>query len=152
MSLSKKATLRSKVELDFSGMKFEPTWDGKNKVFTFGLEDPITMMGSTTYNNLATQERDQTPKVTDAVTVKIMDIDLDAAEDEFITEGEGTEDSPIRIIGYKGTKLVLDVSKPRYNQINGMEQQPCHLWLKSTRFSETPRATMNREPAKMSGE
>ena len=151
MSLSKNITKRQKVNLSFTGMQFNPTWDGQNKVFTFGVEDPITMPGSTTYNNLATKERDQIPKVTDSEYVKILDEDMDFAEDEFLVEGAGTEDDPHRIVGYSGSKLVLDVSKPRYNQIDGREQQPCHLWLRKVKFSETPRATMDQPASKMNG-
>ena len=141
MSLSKKLLARVEVGISFiGGHQDAATYDGEDRVFTFKLENPITRVGSTLYDDYATGKRGVQTQIEDADVVHVMAGDLDLAEDEFTVEDDGQGGTVIT--GYKGTKLLLDVSKPKFNRINGKVTSPAKLWLRPVKFSESPRMTL----------
>jgi len=137
LKLSQRLKQRKELNLEFKpGFQSKITFEGDNEVFTFHLTSPVSMTGSTKFHNLLTNKVDDIPSVEDCETVYIMGDLLDKFSDKFeIEESEGS----ITIKGYKGSELLLDVSKPKFNSFKGTITEPAKLWLRSERFADTPR-------------
>ena len=135
MSLSQNLRKRKELNLEFTGMTYEITFEGDKYRYTFKLSEPMSKIGSTKYDDYSTGKRQQITEIQNAEFISIIDDDMDKFEDEFITE---VKDGETVITGYKGSSLVIDVSKPRFNRINGKVTKPSELWLKTHLFSETP--------------
>jgi len=140
--LSKALKKRKAIQLSFEGVMDKPTYDGTNTVFTFTLSDPISMTGSTTYTDINTGNIIPT-SVEDAVIIHIMEDDLNKFADEFQVEKDANGNIE-KVVGYSGEGLLLDVSRPKYNTLNGKVRQPAALWLRPHKFSETPRIIPGR--------